>query len=183
MQLILVKDDGTVSVVDKHIYGVKENFKDRVTWSNGAMGGIKEKHLLVDDALDIKAGDVINLDDYLEEFKSQYKNEVNMNVGIACLKGFTSATTGWSYETESHDQKNFDRRLAMVRAFPNKYPTVGWKCADGVVRDHTPEEFESVVSELDDFITSKVNKGWEIKNQIKNAQTVNDLETINLNVE
>lgn len=183
MKLLLIKDDGTVDVIEERVYGIVENKRDRVVWENGAMNGIKVNHILVDDSFEVNEGDVIDLDQHIDKLKVQYKSEVNHNVGVACLKGFTSTKTGWDYETEGHDQKNFDRRLGMIREFPAKYPVVPWKCADGVVRDHTPEEFKEVCNELDDFISSKVDAGWGIKIQIKNAKTVDELESINLNVE
>jgi hypothetical protein len=155
---------------------------DSVIWDGGEVSGIKNDFIILPDEENIEIGQSIP-EDFLPNLKEFKKEIVNVNVRKACEKGFTSQTTGRTYETEGHDQTNFSRRMLTLLGDPNK-DTVDWKTADGVIRRHTREEFLAVCNELDIFITAKVSKGWNIKNvEIENATTIKELESISLEVE
>ena len=183
MKIIIFDDNLRVKSVVQNVYGITKKDVDSLEWSNGMMSNLSDNYTIQNDEFEIIIGNEIDLSIVLPQIKEIYKSRVNNNVNNACFKGFVSGITGWGYETEYHDQTNFSRRMLTLLNDQDK-TTVKWKTADGVVREHTREQFLGVCNELDEFITSKVNAGWIIKNiDIENASTLEELKSINLEVE
>lgn len=193
MKLVFYKKD------DKQVLSVYEDLENvtisgnTLTHDDGffsQLGGTP--YVLLDNEVEVPeflTDDIVNSEENLklmgkdiESLRSEKIGQVNTNVRNACFEGFVSPSTGFLFETEQHDQDNFTRRMLTVINDPTK-TTVHWKTADGVVRVLTREQFLGVCSELDTFITSKVNTGWAIKNKLIQAQTIPDLELISLEVE
>lgn len=178
MKIVIYKDDGTVvRVIGNVVDPIIED--DSIKWIDGSIIGIKDKFAIVTD--DFIVGENIS-DDVIDFIITQKIKVVNENVGKSCYKGFTSASTGFVFETAEHDQTNFSRRMLTVLNNPAKM-SVQWKIADGSVQTLTREDFLTVCDELDEFITSKVNAGWAIKSNLRNATSLPELNDISLEVE
>lgn len=180
MKIILIGEDLIVQDIVENVMDITYKDLRTLQWSGGSLIGLKGYYLIKEDDFEVTEGDLIAEEVILPDYKELLKEEVNNNVQAACFLGFTSSTTGWSYETEAHDQDNFTRRMVTVINDPSKL-TVSWKTADGMVRQHTREQFLAVCDELDAFITSKVNTGWKIKNiDIENAATLAEAKAVDL---
>lgn len=182
MKILFYENDGTVVSIIENVTGDIIEDLDEIKWNDGRVRGINKKYLIVEDEYDIQKGEALT-EIPIEDLISKKIREVNFNVRNACLKGFTSSLTGYSYETESHDQENFKGRLQSLTNFPEKFPMIPWKVATGEVINHTPEEFKYVCGELDDFLSSKILLGWNIKEQLKSCTSIQEIESINLEVE
>lgn len=183
MKVVVFDDNLNVIEIEENIYKPIIVSFEKVEWTGGSKTVLEGKFLLCEDDYSIEVGEKADEILVVNQMKERMKGKVNENVNKACTKGFTSNVTGWTYETESHDQTNFSRRmLTLLRK--QDVNVVNWKIADGSIREHTREQFLEVCDELDDFITSKVNSGWKIKNEdIENASTFQELIAINLEVE
>ncbi|WP_257064270.1 DUF4376 domain-containing protein [Priestia megaterium] len=183
MKIVFFDDNLIILDIYDEIENITVKTRKEIVWRDGFINGINMQYVILNDDFQVNRGDLLDVNIVLGQMKELLKLEVNESVNNACFKGFLSNITGWFYETEYHDQTNFSRRMLTLLNDQNKN-VVEWKTADGVVREHTREQFLGVCNELDEFITSKVNAGWVIKNvDIENASSLEELKSINLNVE
>lgn len=148
-----------------------------LVWDGGKIEGLRTCYLIAED--DVEVGEYVG-NEALDSYIRQAIEKVNENVREACYRGFTSEVTGWTYETGEKDQTNFSRRL--ITLLSNSKGTVDWKTIDGVVRNHTREQFLAVCEELDQFITGNIGKGWVIKEKLINAKSIPEVDAISLEV-
>lgn len=180
MKIVLFqKEDNRVLDI---IEGVYDHYVDDVGdifWTGGKIQGLKVPYMVVDD--DYVVGEFVGLE-ALAHLIVQKSDKVNSNVDEACKKGFTSIVTGHTYDTDEHDQNNFTRRMLTLMNDPSK-TFVDWKTSDGAIKRHTREEFLAVCDELDQIISSKIGVGWMIKERLKKATSIPELEAISLTVD
>lgn len=104
---------------------------------------------------------------YTKSVKIEELTECCREVIVA---GFTSQTTGHTYDYEDYDQLNMADQFNLLQAFPST-TTVDWKTRDGGVISHTVEQFRSVYLEGFTHKHMHVQRFRALKAQVEAATT------------
>lgn len=157
-------------IVDPVVDGI------RITWNGGMLDGLRCGFLIVED--DAVIGEMIE-DEELRKVIDLKVAEVNEKVGEVVKTQFTSKVTGHSYHTEIHDQLYFQRNLITLISDPD-IESIEHKNSEGDIILHSREEYIAMTEELNRYINKNVQRGWELKEAARSAQSIEELEEINI---
>jgi hypothetical protein len=124
----------------------------------------------------------------LPAVKAAKKAEISAAVAAKITSGYQStvvlASTGKAhfYGTSLEDQQNMTAEYVNALAHP-EITTVKYRPQDVIGRiDHTRNEFIQIAEAVKAFVTSKLDQGYALYEQLNTAQTVADVEAIQVNV-
>jgi hypothetical protein len=117
-----------------------------------------------------------------EELIEIKKNIKNIQLTDACnseiVSGFLSASTGYTFEFEVHDQSNFTQQSVLLLNDPT-IATVSWKTANNGIQTLTRDQFFTVVKESEQHKRANIGKLWQLKALVEQATTIEEVEGIN----
>lgn len=174
MKVVLYNDAKIINIIE-NCKNVKVD-GDYITWEDGGLQNVKVKFAVVSDDSVIENVDDLQYEG-LEEAKKIKKEELSKACRDKILTGFSSSTTGNSYKFDEEDQLNFVHRMVMLLADPS-VSKVDWKTKDKGVVSHNRQDFMKIVSEADSHKSSNIQKYRDLENQINNATTVDEVNSI-----
>lgn len=169
---------------DKRVMEIIENITNpvvngiKITWDGGMLDGLRCGFMIVED--DTEIGETIIEEELQKTIEINLKN-VNEIVSQAIQSEFTSKITGHSYHTEIHDQLYFQRNLTFLSNNPD-VETIEHKNSSGEIIIHNREEYFGLFEELNQHINSYVQRGWELKESIRSAKSIEELKEINIEI-
>jgi hypothetical protein len=92
--------------------------------------------------------------------------------------GFYSQTTGYNYDFELKDQLNFNMQYSYLTNNPDIL-NIYWSTNDYGKVSHDRDTFFSVCKDAEVHKRSSIEKYWNLKKQIENAKTVEEIDLIN----
>lgn len=114
---------------------------------------------------------------YIEYLKKERIEYFDNYCEELILRGFTSATTGHFYRFNIYDQMNFNQAYNRLM-YDNSITEIAWKTEDAGILIHSREDWIKVYHEGGEHKWYTINHYWQIKNQILNATTEEEILSI-----
>lgn len=121
----------------------------------------------------------------LNELKEAYYNflkksqieVLNNKCNEEISQGFVSASTGFTFEFEAHDQDNLSQQAILLLG-DLTVASIDWKTKDAGVQTFTREQFFTIIKESEAHKKSNIGKYWTLKAQVESATTIEAIESV-----
>jgi hypothetical protein len=121
-----------------------------------------------------------NMIDSLQVQKDNKLNELNKVCNQSISKGFYSSVLGeehfYRFNLEE-DQINFNQQATML-LLNASVTSVYWKTEDAGILLHSREQFLQLLDDASNHKQNNIDYYWQLKNQVLNATTIEEVNSI-----
>jgi XkdW protein len=114
---------------------------------------------------------------YYDYLKRSQIEVLNKRCNEEIIKDFVSASTGFTFEFEAHDQDNLSQQAILLLG-DSTIDSVLWKTKDAGVQTFTRDQFFIILKESEAHKKSAISKYWDLKSQVELATTIEEIESI-----
>jgi hypothetical protein len=114
---------------------------------------------------------------YYDFFKKSQIEVLNTRCNKEISNGFVSASTGFTFEFEAHDQDNLSQQAILLLG-DSSIVSVDWKTKDAGIQTFTREQFFTIIKESEEHKKSNIGKYWTLKAQVESATTIEAIESV-----
>lgn len=114
---------------------------------------------------------------WIESLKDEKINEINANCENTILAGFTSSSTGYSYDFTNYDQMNITQQMLLLVSDPT-IASIQWKTQDAGIVSLTRDQFLQIANEANDHKRVNIGKYWTLKSQVQSATMEDEINAI-----
>ena len=116
----------------------------------------------------------------LEELKTARINYLKDQCSNSIYEGFVSASTGYEFGFNQHDQSNMSQQMLVIVADTNNaITTVQWKTKNHGVVDLTKGQFLGIIEEAKNHKINQQMKYWMKEELVLVAATIDEIKEIN----
>lgn len=115
---------------------------------------------------------------FIDFIKKNKLDKLNEACNEQILNGFTSASTGFVFEFETHDQSNFTQQAILLLNDPT-INSIPWKTLNMGIQNLTRSQYFTILKESETHKRNAIGKFWTLKAQVMGATTVEEIDAIN----